>query len=383
MDRRLFLSDLTRYAVLCAGAPNLWRLTTRPVLSGNPFALGVASGDPTPNACVIWTRLAPDPFAPHGGMDGQKVVLDWEVADDEGFSKVVKRGRYTCAPELGYSVHVDVQGLAPDRWYFYRFTLPAGSSTVGRLRTTPLDGAQQPLDFAFVSCQHYEQGLFTAFDHLAAERLDLVTHLGDYIYETATREDVVRPHHGFEIITVEDYRNRYAQYKLDPALQKAHAMCPWIVTWDDHEVDNNYAGSVGENVFESDEQMRQRRAAGYQAWWEHQPVRVPRARSWADLNITRTANWGRWRALGDGHAAVSQRPGVRRWPACDPLRRLERSVEDDDGRRAGAVAAQRPQRVARDLAGAGAAGDDGAARQSPRRRHPGVDGPVGGLSRRA
>ncbi len=292
MDRRLFLSDLTRYAVLCAGAPNLWRLTTRPALSGDPFALGVASGDPTPNGCVIWTRLAPDPFAPQGGMDGSKTIINWEVAEDEGFSKIVQKGRYTCAPELGYSAHVDVPGLAPDRWYFYRFTMPAAQSQVGRLRTTPPDGAQQPLDFAFVSCQHYEQGLFTAFDHLAAERLDLVAHLGDYIYETASREQQVRRHHGLEVMTVEDYRTRYAQYKLDTALQAAHRACPWIVTWDDHEVDNNYAGTFGESVFESEEQMRARRAAGYQAWWEHQPVRVPRAKSWADLTIMRTANWG-------------------------------------------------------------------------------------------
>lgn len=292
MHRRLFLSDLTRYAAICAGAPGLWRLTSRPFLAGYPFTLGVASGDPTPNACVIWTRLAPDPFAPHGGMDGSRPVIGWEVAEDEQFAKIVQRGRYTCAPELGYSVHVDVQGLAPDRWYYYRFTMPDATSPVGRLRTTPADGATAPLDFAFVSCQHYEQGLFTAFDHLAAERLDLVAHLGDYIYEYAGAEGRVRKHHGFEITTVADYRNRYAQYKLDPALQAAHLICPWIVTWDDHEVDNNYAGSVGENAFESEEQMRARRAAAYQAWWEHQPVRVPRATSWADLNITRTANWG-------------------------------------------------------------------------------------------
>lgn len=291
-SRRCFLADLSRYAVLCAGAPNIWRLTRHPALQATPFTLGVASGDPTSTGCVIWTRLAPDPFAPQGGMDGTRTLLDWEVADDEGFTRVLKRGRYTCAPELGYSAHVDVDGLAPDRWYFYRFTLPAGSSPVGRLRTTPAEGARTPLDFAFVSCQHYEQGLFTAFDHLAAESLDLVTHLGDYIYETAGAGARVRKHHGFEIMSVEDYRSRYAQYKLDPALQLAHARCPWIVTWDDHEVDNNYAGAVGENVHESVEQMRMRRAAAYQAFWEHQPVRVPRATSWADLTITRSADWG-------------------------------------------------------------------------------------------
>lgn len=292
MHRRLFLSDLARYAALCAGTPTLWRVTSRPFLTGYPFTLGVASGDPTPDACVIWTRLAPDPFAPLGGMDGSKAAVAWEVAEDESFGRVVQRGRHTAAPELGYSVHVDVQGLAPDRWYYYRFTLAEGTSPVGRLRTTPPEGATTPLDLAFASCQHYEQGLFTAYEHMAAERLDLVAHLGDYIYESLGTGAQVRRHHGYEPISLDDYRNRYAQYKLDPALQAAHLTCPWIVTWDDHEVDNNYAGTVGENLYESDEQMRARRAAAYQAWWEHQPVRVPRATSWADLNITRTANWG-------------------------------------------------------------------------------------------
>jgi len=292
LDRRTFLHDLSRYALACAATPAPWRATRRPRLAGDPFVLGVASGDPTPDACVLWTRLAPSPFEPLGGMDGLPVVLGWEVAHDEGFSRVVDRGRVTCAPELGYSAHVDVRGLEPDRWYFYRFTLPEGGSPVGRLRTTPAPGARRPLDFAFVSCQHWEQGLFTAFDHLAAEEVSLVAHLGDYIYETAAYQDRVRAHHLFEVVTVEDYRSRYAQYKSDPALRAAHAACPWIVTWDDHEVDNNYAGLVGENEFESEEQMRLRRAAGYQAWWEHQPVRVPRARSWADLSITRSLDWG-------------------------------------------------------------------------------------------
>ena len=292
MDRRTFLLDLSRYAVLCAGVPAPWRVTGRPRLSGDPFTLGVASGDPTPDGCVLWTRLAPAPFGPLGGMNGQRVMLGWEVAHDEGFSRVVDRGRVTCAPELAYSAHVDVRGLEPDRWYFYRFTLAEGPSPVGRLRTTPGPGMSTPLDFAFASCQHWEQGLFTAYEHLAREDVGLVAHLGDYIYEGATIEGRVRAHHSSEIVAVDDYRMRYAQYKADPLLQAAHAACPWVVTWDDHEVDNNYAGLVGENEFESEEQMRLRRAAAYQAWWEHQPVRVPRARSWADLSIVRTLEWG-------------------------------------------------------------------------------------------
>jgi alkaline phosphatase D len=292
MDRRLFVSDLTRYAALCAVVPNIWRVTSRPHFADDPFSLGVASGDPTATGGVLWTRLAPRPFEPDGGMNGLRVTVDWEVADDDGFTKVVKKGRATAAPELAFSVHIDVTGLQPDRWYVYRFRTGDAVSPVGRFRTAPADGAMTPLNFAFASCQHWEQGLFTAYEHMARESLDLVAHLGDYIYEYAGNSRGIRMHHGLEVRTVDDYRRRYAQYKTDPALQAAHRLCPWVVTWDDHEVDNNYAGLIGENGMESTEQMRTRRAAAYQAWWEHQPVRVPRAQSWADLSITRSINWG-------------------------------------------------------------------------------------------
>ena len=225
-------------------------------------------------------------------MAGQRTLLDWEVADDEGFGKVVQRGRVTASPELGYSAHVDVEGLGPDRWYFYRFTMPAGSSPVGRLRTAPGAAESRPLRFGFASCQHYESGYYTAYAHLAREELDLVAHLGDYIYEYGGRDGQVRRYPSHEMQTLEQYRMRYAVTKSDPDLIAAHAHAPWVVTWDDHEVDNNYAGLVGENRMESEEQMHRRRAAAYQAWWENQPVRVPRARSWGELTITRTIDWG-------------------------------------------------------------------------------------------
>jgi alkaline phosphatase D len=295
IDRRLFLADLSRYAVLCAGVPQIWRLTSRPRLADDPFQLGVACGAPAPAGGLLWTRLAPRPLEPDGGMEGQRTIVNWEVAEDEAFARVVQRGRAVAVPELSYSLHVDVTGLAPDRWYFYRFTVAGANgatSPVGRLRTTPADGATTPLRFAFASCQHYEQGLFTAYRHLAAEELDLVAHLGDYIYEYGGRTDRVRPHAGLEIHALDDYRRRYAQYKSDPLLQAAHLRCPWLVTWDDHEVDNNYAGEIGENGMESLEQTRARRAAAYQAWWEHQPVRLTRPESWADLTIYRSVNWG-------------------------------------------------------------------------------------------
>ena len=292
MERRDFLLDLSRYAALCAVVPNVWRVTARPRLADDPFTLGVASGDPTPSSGILWTRLAPRPLEPDGGMDGQRVVVSWELADDEAFTKIVKKGQATAAPELGYSVHVDADGLTADRWYFYRFSAGGATSRVGRFRTSPGRAATTPLRLAVASCQHYEQGLYTAYTHMAREELDLVAHLGDYIYEYGAIPGRVRSHNAFELRTLDDYRRRYALYKSDPALQAAHARCPWIVTWDDHEVDNNYSGSFGENLMESEEQMRARRAAGYQAWWESQPVRVPRVRSWSDLNVTRTIEWG-------------------------------------------------------------------------------------------
>ena len=292
MHRRDFFADLARLSFLCSGVPNVWRVTGRPTLADDPFTLGVASGDPTSTSAVLWTRLAPSPLDPDGGMAGQRTAVGWEVAEDEAFSRVVRRGRYTAAPELGFSVHVDADGLQPDRPYFYRFTLPSGSSPVGRLRTMPPDGSLAPFRLAFASCQHYEQGLFTAYDHLANEDAVLVAHLGNYIYEYAGVETRVRQYATTEIRTLEHYRARYAQTKGDASLRAAHAAAAWIVTWDDHEVDNNYAGLVGENVMESEEQMRLRRAMAYQAWWEHQPVRVPRARRWSDLRIARALDWG-------------------------------------------------------------------------------------------
>jgi alkaline phosphatase D len=292
MKRRDFLADVARLAALAATVPNDWRVVLRPRWADNPFQLGVASGDPTPSAVVIWTRLAPRPLEPEGGMPGPRTAVSWEVADDEQFTRVVRRGRATAAPELAYSIHIDVDGLAPDRWYFYRFTSMDATSPVGRLRTAPAAGTIRPFRFAFTSCQHYEQGLYTAHEHMAREEIDLVAQLGDYIYEYGPTPGRVRAHDGPEIRTLAQYRNRYALYKSDPLLQRSHERCPWMLTWDDHEVDNNYAGAIGENVMESDEQMRERRAAAYQAWWEHQPVRVPRVKSWSDLSIVRSLDWG-------------------------------------------------------------------------------------------
>jgi alkaline phosphatase D len=197
-------------------------------------------------------------------------------------NQVVKKGRVSTTPDLAHSVHVEVRGLEPGRWYWYRFKALSHVSTTGRTRTAP--DPRKPLaklSFAFASCQNYEQGLFTAYDHMAEEDIELVVHLGDYIYESAGRPDRIRQHNGLEINSLRDYRNRHALYRLDPALQKAHAMFPWIVTWDDHEVDNNYATDKAEDG-SAREQFLERRANAYQAYYEHMPLRrasLPRGSS--------------------------------------------------------------------------------------------------------
>jgi alkaline phosphatase D len=318
LNRRVFFTDLAKYAALAAYTPSLWRLRWNPLFADDPFTLGVAAGDPTPDGAVLWTRLAPRPLEPDGGMSGARAVVRWEVAEDEAFSRVVKHGDVTALPELGHSLHVDAKGLRSARWYFYRFTSGGAASPTGRFRTAPPNDAASPLSFAFVSCQHFEEGLFTAYGHLAREEVDLVAHLGDYIYEYGGVDNRPRKHIGLEIRSLDDYRRRYAQYKSDPLLQAAHARCAWTVIWDDHELHNNYSMLDRDSTSGTPDVQRERRAAAYQAWWEHQPVRIPRTRTWADLRIYRSTNWGRlarfWQldgrqyrwdqACGDGSKAI-------------------------------------------------------------------------------
>ena len=259
-----------------------------------PFTLGVASGDPVADGAVIWTRLAPRPLADDGGMLPVPVPVRWEVSADEGFRTIVAEGEARARPEAAHAVHVELRGLAPDRWYWYRFMTADAVSPLGRLRTWPLPGAMpDQLRFAFVSCQKYEIGYYTAFEHLTAEDLDLVVHLGDYIYEKGDDKRAVRPHGMTTAITLADYRRRYALYKTDPALQAAHAMAPWLVTWDDHEFSNDYADLVSEHPERTTkEAFRARRAAAYQAYYEHMPLR-PAARPRGEhLRLHRRSEFG-------------------------------------------------------------------------------------------
>jgi alkaline phosphatase D len=303
VSRRLFLAYGAALSALPAvGARALGRTVQRPGFAADPFRLGVASGDPTPTGAVLWTRLAPAPLEPAGGMRPENVVVRWEVADDEAMRTVVAGGDAVATPQLGHSVHVEVEGLRPDRWYFFRFKAGDATSPVGRTRTAPLPtAAPDRLKFAFASCQHYEQGLFTAYDHMAKDDLDLVVHLGDYIYEYPTRGKGVRQHAGpaqTKILTLEDYRNRHAQYRTDPHLREMHRRCPWLVTWDDHEFDNNYANHISEKNEKAETAVDPatflvQRAAAYQAYYENMPLRRGCVPHGPHLTLYRTVGFGR------------------------------------------------------------------------------------------
>ena len=292
--RRTFLSgSASLAAATLLSHRSRGAVTATPKFSAYPFSLGVASGDPLPDSVVLWTRLAPQPLAPAGGMSPESVAVSWQIAEDEAMAHVVQSGTAIAAPEWAHSVHVEVSGLRPDRWYWYRFKVGSEVSPRARTRTAPpADSLPARLRFAFVSCQHYETGLYTAYEHLAREDLDLVVHLGDYIYEGAARDGYVRRHPSGECLTLADYRLRYALYKTDPALQAAHARAPWIVTWDDHEVANNYAGDHPAKPATREAFLR-RRAAAYQAYYEHQPLRRSALPQGSDLILYRELSFGR------------------------------------------------------------------------------------------
>ena len=273
IDRRRLLQ------LAAAGAATLWLprgVHAQRRWTADPFSLGVASGAPAADSVVLWTRLlAPGAQA----LDGGAVAVRWEMAHDAQFSRIAQRGESLAHPELAHSVHVEVPGLEPDRWYFYRFIAGDAVSPTGRTRTLPEAGAQvQRLRLAYASCQRWEHGYFSAWRHMLAEEPDAVLFLGDYIYEYGGASKAVRTPPGGWADSLEGYRQRYALYKGDAGLQAMHAACPWLLTWDDHEVQNDYAGQVpGYNGGAEPEPpggFGARRAAAYQAYYEHMPLRT-------------------------------------------------------------------------------------------------------------
>ena len=261
---------------------SVWSQTDSPrKFQSNPFALGVASGSPTHDSVVLWTRLVESSL--DNRSSNSSVTVRWEVADDDAFTRIVQTGQHLATADLGHSVHVELQNLQPDRWYFYRFMVGDTVSSTGKTRTFPKAGAVvDKLKIAYASCQRWEAGFFTAYKHMLAEKPDAVLFLGDYIYEypgnpaSAVRLPSTTSSLGF-VLTLDDYRSRYAQYKSDVDLQAMHAACPWLMTWDDHEVQNDYAGLTAGNsgfadIFSNPADFAMRRAAAYQAYYENMPI---------------------------------------------------------------------------------------------------------------
>ena len=295
---RLSRREIMKLGCLAGAAalapPVTRRLFAKPIFNSYPFTLGVASGDPQPDGVVLWTRLAPQPLE-GGGMPMAVVEVNWEVARDARFQNMAQKGVTLARPELGHSVHVEVGGLEPGREYWYRFRAGDEVSQIGRTKTAPAAGALvDQLRFGVCGCSHYEAGYFTAFRRIAEEQFDFVFHTGDYIYEGRAdggRNDRVRQHNSDRLYTLVDYRNRYALYKGDRDLMAAHASAPFLMSWDDHEVDNNYAGDLDERGTPP-ELFLLRRAAAYQAYYETMPLRASALPSGNSMRIYRRLQFG-------------------------------------------------------------------------------------------
>lgn len=288
-SRRRFLTRTSGAAASATAA--IYGFSTAPAWAspkfpGNPFTLGVASGDPTPGGVVLWTRLAPEPLAADGlgGMPPYQLEVNWQVASDPAFKDVVRAGVETATPELGHSVHAEVGGLQPRRDYYYRFRAGNQLSPTGKTRTAPVAGSTPAsLTFALASCQSWAGGRYAAYRNMAEEDLDLVVHVGDYIYEGRNDE------------TLADFRLNHAKYKTSPDLQAAHAAFPFVVTFDDHEVENDWAGGISQPDNEaSNEPARflQLRANAFQAYYEHLPLRRSQRPAGPNMLIHRRLDYG-------------------------------------------------------------------------------------------
>lgn len=281
--REVVLGATAGAAVVTTGAATLAAGPAQAAAPRAAFSHGVASGDPLPTAVVLWTRVTPTPEATPGSGKGARVTVEWEVAKDETFRDVVARGRTKTGTERDHTVKVDATGLTPGTHYAYRFRSGGVTSPVGRTRTAPEPSSTPDrLRIGVVSCANWEAGYFAAYRHLAQRTdLDVVLHMGDYIYEYRTGEysargEVVRvtePQH--EIVTLADYRVRHGQYRTDPDLQRLHAVAPWVTTWDDHEIANDAWDGGAENHDPAAEgSWRSRAAAARRAYDEWMPIRL-------------------------------------------------------------------------------------------------------------
>jgi alkaline phosphatase D len=282
LHRRTFLASSAAAAGLAATATGSLSQTAA---AGTPvFQHGVASGDPLPDAVVLWTRVTPTPESTPGSGLGPDTKVRWEVARDASFRKVVRAGTVTTSAARDHTVKIDATGLDPETWYHYRFVSAGVASPVGRTRTAPAATATPDhLRFGVVSCANLQAGWFSAYRHLAArDDLHAILHLGDYVYEYAPGEygygqgnvDVRRHDPATEMVQLADYRRRHAQYKQDPDLQALHARYPFIVTWDDHEVANDAWRGGAENHQPAEGDFLARRARAHRAYDEWMPARL-------------------------------------------------------------------------------------------------------------
>jgi alkaline phosphatase D len=238
----------------------------------DPFSLGVASGQPQTSSVVLWTRLRITEA--DAALQTHSISVVCEVFTDDALRHPVRQWRVQTDASRAHSVHVLANGLQPGRSYWYRFVCGSASSPVGRARTAPaLDEPVQRLRVALASCQHYEQGHFVAHREMAQRDLDLVLFVGDYIYESSNPKYRIRKHLGGVPKLLDEYRERHAQYKSDADLQACHATHTWVMTWDDHEVSNDYAQDMDRQFTDPQAFLRQR-AAAYQAYFEHMPLRL-------------------------------------------------------------------------------------------------------------
>lgn len=285
--------ELNRAALCLAlgawASPRLSAAQTDPVWPSDPFTLGVASGMPRPDGVVLWTRLAP---LDEDAAARPPVRVRYEIFADEALRRPVAQGEQVTEAARAFSVHVQARGLAPQREYWYRFSCGGAVSPVGRTRTAPAAAADvSRLRLALASCQNYEHGFFAAHREIARQELDFVLFVGDYIYEGSSNPaSAARRHTGGVPHTLDEYRARHALYKRDADLQAAHAAHPWVLTWDDHEVVNDYANDR-EPAPTASAQFLRRRAAAYRAYFEHMPLAL--APQDASMRIHDRFTWGK------------------------------------------------------------------------------------------
>ncbi|MGA8255449.1 MAG: alkaline phosphatase D family protein [Nocardioides sp.] len=285
------MTTLNRRNLLIRGAAGVAATTSAAALAGwerayaaeAPFVHGVASGDPLPDAVVLWTRVTPNRQARPGSGRGPAVTVTWEVSPSPDFSRDVARGRSRATSRHDHTVHVDVTGLKAGTTYWYRFAAMGARSPVGRTRTAPAPDTNVAVRLGVVSCANYDWGFFGAYRHLAQQDVDAVLHLGDYIYEYGPDGPLgeglpspMAPRHAEpprECATVTDYRIRHGSYRLDADLQELHRRHPVIAVWDDHEIANDTWRGGAENHDAGEGSWASRSRGGRRAWMEWLPVR--------------------------------------------------------------------------------------------------------------